>query len=157
MEHIYEPQRGGTFPANAKPRTATTQTKHTITSIPILTPHSDNAPNEAKQSPPQNPTIMHPQNHFIYINRPRRALQGRHPFIAQGASPGLIVATTFLSSVGAALFQRMQSHRPQRHKPNACSVSTAPAELNPFLPVCTQGSISGFALITPWAMKKCSA
>ena len=51
----------------------------------------------------------------------------------------------------------MQSHEPQRHKPNARSVSAAPAELNPHLSTCTQGSISGFALITPWAMKKCRA
>ena len=39
-------------------------------------------------------------------------------------------------------------------KANARSVSAAPAELILLLSVCTQGSISGFALITPWAMKK---
>ena len=58
------------------------------------------------------------------------------------------------SCKGAALSQRMQSHEPQRHKPNTRSVSAAPTELNPRLSVCTQGSISGFALISPWAMKK---
>ena len=37
-----------------------TQAKHNyIHSIPILTPHSDNAPNEEKAIPPKNPTIMH--------------------------------------------------------------------------------------------------
>ena len=51
----------------------------------------------------------------------------------------------------------MQNHEPQRHKPNARSVSAAPTELNPFLSVCTQGSISGFTLIPPWAVKKCRA
>ena len=33
--------------------------------------------------------------------------------------------------------------------------SAAPTELNPLLSVCTQGSISGFALIPPWAMQEC--
>ena len=45
---------------------------------------------------------MHPQNHFIYTNRLKRALQGRHYFKAQGASPGLIIETHLLSPVGAA-------------------------------------------------------
>jgi len=60
-----------------------------------------------------------------------------------------------MSPARAALSQRMQSHEPQRHKPNTRSVSAAPTELNPRLSTCTQGSISGFALITPWAMKMC--
>ena len=34
-------------------------------------------------------------------------------------------------------------------------VSAAPTELNPLLLVCTQGFISGFALIPPWAMQEC--
>ena len=72
-----------------------------------------------------------------------------------GRKPWVNCFYTFLSSVGAALSQRMQSHEPQRHKPNARSVSAAPTELNPLLSVCTQGSISGFALIPPWAMKMC--
>ena len=33
-------------------------------------------------------------------------------------------------------------------------VSAAPTELNPLLSVCTQGFISGFALIPPWAMRE---
>ena len=36
-------------------------------------------------------------------------------------------------------------------------ISAAPTELNPLLSVCTQGFISGFALIPPWAMQKCRA
>ena len=40
-----------------------------------------------------------------------------------------------------------------RRKANARAVSAAPAELILFLSVCTQGFISGFALIPPWAMK----
>ena len=36
-------------------------------------------------------------------------------------------------------------------------VSAAPTELNSLLSVCTQGSISGFALIPPWAMQECRA
>ena len=34
-------------------------------------------------------------------------------------------------------------------------VSAAPTELNLLLSVFTQGSISGFALISPWAMQEC--
>ena len=36
-------------------------------------------------------------------------------------------------------------------------VSAAPTELNSLLSVCTQGFISGFALIPPWAMQECRA
>ena len=35
--------------------------------------------------------------------------------------------------------------------------SAAPSELNMLLSVCTQGFISGFALIPPWAMQECRA
>ena len=35
--------------------------------------------------------------------------------------------------------------------------SAAPTELLFFLSVCTQGFISGFALISPWAMQECRA
>ena len=48
----------------------------------------------------------------------------------------------------------MQSHKQQSHKPNARADSAAPTELNPLLSVFTQGSISGFALITPWALQE---
>ena len=34
-------------------------------------------------------------------------------------------------------------------------VSAAPTELNSLLSVFTQGSISGFALISPWALQEC--
>ena len=56
-----------------------------------------------RNNPQKNPTIMYQQNHCIYINRQKRALQGRHPFIAQGASPGLVIETNLLSPVGAEL------------------------------------------------------
>ena len=54
-----------------------------------------------------------------------------------------------------------------RHFPNECkatnrndtnqmlAVSAAPTELNPLLSVFPQGFISGFALISPWAMQGC--
>ncbi len=45
----------------------------------------------------------------------------------------------------------------QSHKPNARAESAAPTELNLLLSVFTQGSISGFALITPWALQECRA
>ena len=83
----------------------------------------------------------------------RRALQGRDSCIAQGASPGLIVSTHFLSSAGAALSQQMQVHEPQRHKSNArCECRSYGAQSA--LSVYTQGFISGFALITPWAKQE---
>ena len=77
-----------------------------------------------------------------------RALQGRYSCIAQGASPGLGIDIHFLSPVGAAL---------PRRKTNARVVSAAPTELILFLSVNTQGFISGFALIPPWAMQECRA
>ena len=40
-------------------------------------------------------------------------------------------------------------------KPNALTVSAAPAELILLLSVCTQSFLSGFALIPPWAMQEC--
>ena len=45
----------------------------------------------------------------------------------------------------------------QSHKPNARAESAAPTELNPLLSVFTQGFISGFALIAPWALQECRA
>ena len=36
-------------------------------------------------------------------------------------------------------------------------VSAAPTELILLLLVCTQGFISGFALISPWALQECRA
>ena len=43
--------------------------------------------------------------------RRRRALQGRYSFIAQGASPGLIIETYLLSPKGAALPRRKTNAR----------------------------------------------
>ena len=43
--------------------------------------------------------------------RRRRALQGRYSFIAQGASPGLIIETYLLSPKGAALPRRKANAR----------------------------------------------
>ena len=40
---------------------------------------------------------------------------------------------------------------------NARAESAAPTELNPLLSVFTQGFISGFALIPPWALQECRA
>ena len=51
-----------------------------------------------------------------------------------------------MSPVGAA-----QDHSKY---PNTRAVSAAPTELILLLSVDTQGFISGFALITPWALKK---
>ena len=48
---------------------------------------------------------------LIVVERRRRALQGRYPFIAQGASPGLIIETYLLSPVGAALPRRKVNAR----------------------------------------------
>ena len=40
---------------------------------------------------------------------------------------------------------------------NARAESAAPTELNPLLSMFTQGFISGFALIAPWALQECRA
>ena len=37
------------------------------------------------------------------------------------------------------------------------TVSAAPAELIPLLSVFSQGFISGFALVSPWALQECRA
>ena len=50
------------------------------------------------------------------------------------------------------LSQRMQSH-----KLNARAESVAPTELLFFVSMFTQGFISGFALIPPWALQECRA
>ena len=41
-----------------------------------------------------------------------------------------------------------------RHQDKCTSCCAAPAELILLLDVCTQGFISGFALITPWALQE---
>ena len=84
---------------------------------------------------------------LIVVERRRRALQGRYPFIAQGASPGLIIETYLLSPKGAAL---------PRRKCKCSRCSAAPCwSSSSFSSVCTQSFISGFALISPWAMQEC--
>ena len=86
----------------------------------------------------------------------RRAPTGRYFFIAQGASPGLGIDTHLLSSVGAALLQS-QHKRPHPHNDTnqTCALKVPLLkELNPLLSACTQGFISGFALIPPWAMQE---
>ena len=45
----------------------------------------------------------------------------------------------------------------QSHKTNARAESAAPTELLFFVSVFTQGCISGFALIPPWALRECRA
>ena len=66
-------------------------------------------------------------------------------FIAQGASPGLGIDTHLLSPVGAA--------HSQSKYPNTRAVVPL-LRSSYFLPMFTQGFISGFALIPPWALKK---
>ena len=51
-----------------------------------------------------------------------------------------------MSPVGAA--------QAQSKYPNTRAISTAPTELILLLSIDTQGFISGFALIPPWALKK---
>ena len=85
------------------------------------------------------------------------ALQGRHSCIAQGASPGLDIDTHFLSPVGAAQPQRMQSHEPQLNKPNARAKSAAPTELLFFCPCLPRVLFVPLALSLPWALQECRA
>ena len=74
---------------------------------------------------------------------------GRYSRLAQGASPGLIIGTSFFEPpTGAAL---------PRRRANARAESAAPTELSFFLSMFTQGSMSGFALIPPWALQECRA
>ena len=70
-------------------------------------------------------------------------------FIAQGASPGLFVIVYLLSPFRGGTTERINS--------DLHAESAAPSELNPLLSACTQGCISGFALIPPWAMQECRA
>ena len=51
-----------------------------------------------------------------------------------------------MSPVGAA--------QPQSKYPNTRAISAAPTELILLLSIDTQGFISGFALIPPWAMQE---
>ena len=73
---------------------------------------------------------------------PVRAIRFHSP----GRKPWVGIDTYFLSPVGAA--------QPQSKCPNTRAVSAAPTELILLLSVDTQGFISGFALIPPWAMQE---
>ena len=72
---------------------------------------------------------------------PARAILLHSP----GRKPWVSCHRYILSPKGAALSQV---------ETNALAVSAAPTELILLLSVCTQGFISGFALISPWAMNK---
>ena len=76
-----------------------------------------------------------------YAKSPVRAILLHSP----GRKPWVNCFYTFLSPVGAAL---------PRRKTNARVIVPLLKELNPLLSVFTQGSISGFALISPWAMQE---
>ena len=67
-------------------------------------------------NPPNLPSGRHGNyikiaKELIVVGRRRRALKGRYPFIAQGASPGLIIETYLLSPKGAALPRRKANAR----------------------------------------------
>ena len=90
----------------------------------------------------------------------QRAPRGRYSCKAQGASPGLIIVTHLFSPVGAALpyaglcvVVMLYCIYPLGYL--LAWVSAAPTELILLLLVYPQGSISGFALISPWAMQEC--
>ena len=62
-----------------------------------------------------------------------------------GRKPWVIIVNTFIEPQRGGTTERINS--------NACVGSAAPTELILLLSVCTQGFISGFALISPWALK----
>ena len=62
-----------------------------------------------------------------------------------GRKPWVIIVNTFIEPQRGGTTERINS--------NACVGSAAPTELIPLLSACTQGFISGFALIPPWALK----
>ena len=86
---------------------------------------------------PARATLLHSPGRKPWVNCFHTFLELRR----SGTSP--TTATT-----------RTQSHEPQRHKANALAVSAAPTELILLLSVCTQGCISGCALIAPWALQE---
>ena len=97
--------------------------------------------------------------HFIavVIEEPRR---GRYSCIAQGASPGLIIGIHLLSPFRGGTSARvlgvvvmLYCIYPLGHL--RAWVSAAPTDLNPLLSAFPQGFISGFALISPWALQEC--
>ena len=78
--------------------------------------------------------------------RCRRAPTGRYFFIAQGASPGLFVIVHLLSPFRGGTTLSKTNARAESAAPEGAHIT--------FRFVCTQGFISGFALIPPWALKK---
>ena len=90
----------------------------------------------------------------------RRAPRGRYSCIAQGASPGLIIGIHLLSPFRGGTSARvlgvvvmLYCIYPLGHL--RAWVSAAPTDLNPLLSAFPQGFISGFALISPWALQEC--
>ena len=66
-----------------------------------------------------------------------------------GRKPWVFVIVYLLSPFRGGTTERINS--------DELAESAAPSELNLLLSVCTQGFISGFALIPPWAMQECRA
>ena len=62
-----------------------------------------------------------------------------------GRKPWVIIVNPFIEPQRGGTTERINF--------NACVGSAAPTELIPLLSACTQGFISGFALIPPWALK----
>ena len=87
---------------------------------------------------------------------------GRYSRIAQGASPGLVVVNPFIEPQRGGTSARVLGVVVMLYCIYLLGhllvwVSAAPTELNLLLSVFTQGFISGFALIPPWAMQECRA
>ena len=87
------------------------------------------------------------RNHFLLLlsKSPNGAILLHSP----GRKPWVNRPPHLLSPKGAA--------QPQSKCPNTRAVSAAPTELILLLSVDTQGFISGFALIAPWAFQECRA
>ena len=66
-----------------------------------------------------------------------------------GRKPWVICYRIFIEPQRGGTIERINS--------DVRAESAAPSELNLLLSVCTQGCISGFALIPPWAMQECRA
>ena len=76
---------------------------------------------------------------------PERATLPHSP----GRKPWVICYRIFIEPQRGGTTERINSDK--------LAESAAPSELNLLLSVCTQGFISGFALIPPWAMQECRA
>ena len=98
------------------------------------------------QSPGRKPWVNH-WNTFI------EPLQGRHfQYVRQ--MPALLVSLLRSSICFYLCFPRVSYRALPSFHPGLCR-SAALAGLFVGLAVCPQGSISGFALISPWAMQEC--